>query len=60
MFKIIRYIDQLGGGVWTIVAESSSEVEAGYARDFFEANWPWEDTGVDGRVHYSYEVRRDE
>lgn len=58
MFEIIRYIDQLGVGVWSVVAEASSKEEAEFARDFFEANWPWEDTGVEGRIHYSYEVRR--
>lgn len=58
MFEIIRYIDQLGSEVWSVVANASCKEEAEFARDFFEANWPWEDTGIQGRVHYSYVVRR--
>lgn len=57
MFKVVRYIANLGPYVWTVVAESPHKDEAERARDFFEANWPWEDTGVQGRIHYSYEVR---
>lgn len=60
MFKIIRYIDNLGGSVWTVVAESTNQIDAEHARDFFEANWPWAESEVEGKVYYSYEVRKDD
>lgn len=59
MYKIIRTIDNLGASVWTVVAQSESKIDAEHARDFFEANWPWVESEVDGKVHYSYEVRSD-
>jgi hypothetical protein len=58
MFKIIRYIDNLGSHVWTVIAYADNEIDAEHARDFFEANWPWEESEVQGRVYYSYEVQR--
>lgn len=59
MFKIVRYIDNLGSHVWTVVAEADNEIDAEHARDFFEANWPWDDESeVPGRIYYSYEVKR--
>lgn len=57
MFKVVRYIDNLGAYVWTVVAESPHKDEAERARDFFEANWPWAESETAGRVYYSYEVR---
>lgn len=59
MYKVIRYIHSLGDSVWTVVAESTSKIDAEHARDFFEANWPWEETGVPGRIYYYYEVHRE-
>lgn len=58
-FTIIRTIEALGPNVWSIVAHAEGKEAADHARDFFEANWPYEKTGVDGVVNYRYEVIRD-
>lgn len=56
MYNIVRYIDNLGATVWTVVATSTNKVDAEHARDFFEANWPNTESNVEGLVYYSYEV----
>ena len=56
MYNVIRYIDNLGSTVWTVVASSSNKIDAEHARDFFEANWPNTESEIQGLIGYSYEV----
>lgn len=56
MSNVIRYIDNLGGTVWTVVASSSNKIDAEHTMDFFEANWPNMESEIQGLIGYSYEV----
>ena len=56
MYNIVRYIENLGSTVWTVVASSSNKIDAEHARDFFEANWPSTKSEIQGLIRYSYEV----